>query len=304
MLLIYPKIFPINDPHITSIWNEIVEITEEIDGSQLVFGVIKGALYIRTKEAFIYSKDAFIEFVKASELYAPGVRHIVDLFYAKRLPEGYTFFAETVAKFRHKLTTYEKVPTNNLVLFSIRSPEGYYCSFHSKLKTYAKQLDIDVVPLLFKGKIVQGEKEKLLERLLKTKSYLGKADVAGLVVKNYKEYMVMGRVIPVMTGIIKNNKMVLVTSKKSKYVEVEKDLEVKKKWYKAFQNLDEQGILQYNSHDIGPLIKEVIRNIRNDEKEAIKEMLWKKHIRTILKKNVVNLSKWYRNKLNELKNDA
>jgi hypothetical protein len=50
----FPKIFALGTMYIRDIFEGAVEITEKIDGSQFVFGMIDGKLQLRSKGAVLY----------------------------------------------------------------------------------------------------------------------------------------------------------------------------------------------------------------------------------------------------------
>lgn len=49
MISAFPKIFAIGTKYIDSIFDNEVEITEKVDGSQFAFGKIDGEVYCRSK---------------------------------------------------------------------------------------------------------------------------------------------------------------------------------------------------------------------------------------------------------------
>ena len=50
----FPKIFTIGTRYVQNIFDDEVEITEKIDGSQFCFGKINSTVYVRSKGATLY----------------------------------------------------------------------------------------------------------------------------------------------------------------------------------------------------------------------------------------------------------
>lgn len=69
------------------------------------------------------------------------------------------------------------------------------------------------------------------------------------------------------------------------------------RWNKAIQHLRENGELTGSPSDIGRLIKEVRFDITLEEKENIKEELWKIYKDDFMRHAVSGLPEWYKKKL-------
>jgi len=76
-------------------------------------------------------------------------------------------------------------------------------------------------------------------------------------------------------------------------------------WNKAVQHLREQNLIVDEPKDIGGIIKEVIKDIEEEEKEYIKEELYTAYIKSIKSGVTVGIPEWYKRKLlNNLKEDS
>jgi hypothetical protein len=71
------------------------------------------------------------------------------------------------------------------------------------------------------------------------------------------------------------------------------------RWNKAIQHFKEQGILDNEPKDIGPLIKEIQADIKDEEKENIKNYLYQQFEGDILKASIKGFPQWYKDKLLE-----
>lgn len=125
-------------------------------------------------------------------------------------------------------------------------------------------------------------------------------------VKRYTPWMFMGNIpLTVMSGkyVSEKFKEVHVRDWKKEHTGKGK-LEVaisqyksEARWNKAIQHLRENGELAGTPADIGRLIKEVRFDITLEEKENIKEELWKIYKDDFLRNAVFGLPEWYKKKL-------
>ena len=293
MIKPFPKIFAIGARYIPDIFEGEVEITEKIDGSQFVFGKVNGVLHMRSKGAIVY-KDA------PEKLFAEAVNYIVSI--EGRLPDNTIFYCEYLKKPKHNVLAYDRTPKNHLILFGISSADDY---FNDDLEKWATALEIESVPVLYKGSI--GSAEKLLE-LLAITSVLGGQKIEGVVVKNYKKtVLVGGQVMPIMAGKYVSEQFKEVHQRdwgkentgKGKFEVYAEQFNSAARWNKAVQHLKEKGKLESAPQDIGILMAEIKNDIMLEEKENIKEWLWQTFSREIMAKAINGFPEWYKKQLLE-----
>ena len=76
------------------------------------------------------------------------------------------------------------------------------------------------------------------------------------------------------------------------------------RWGKAVQHLEEKGLLVGEARDIGPLVKEVHRDIQEECREEILAFLWQLFGKDLLRRSTAGLPEWYKGKLLENLADA
>ena len=81
----YPKIWHMGTAQVESIFDEPVQITEKLDGSQFAFGVVDGTLRMRSKGQEIIP-DA------PPSMFTAAVNSVTKR--ANKLPEGTVFYGE------------------------------------------------------------------------------------------------------------------------------------------------------------------------------------------------------------------
>ncbi len=289
MIHSFPKIFSLGTDYIKNIFDTEVEITEKVDGSLFSFGRIDGQLYFRSKGAQIFPENV-------DKMFKKGVEYALSL--ESTLPDNTIFYCEYLKSEKHNNLKYNKVPKNNLALFALWH-EGKFITDYDFLELSAKAAGIDVVPLLFKGKIESVDK---IKELLDTESFLGGCKIEGVVVKNYNmPFLLGGQPIPIMMGKYVSEQYKEVAkgwhernSSKGKWEMYKECFKTEARWLKAIQHLKEAGKLENSPRDIGNLIKAIQEDIEQEEKENIKEFLWKEFGQEVLRMSVKGFPEKYK----------
>ena len=282
--------------YIKTILDNEIEITEKIDGSSFSFGKVGGVIYCRSKRAILYGNASDQMFGKAIDY----VHSIQD-----RLQEGIIYHAEYLQKPKHNAIKYERVPKNHLALYGVKDHHtGSFVSNYGDLSYIANNLGIDVAPLIYYGRLSM---LCTIKSLIERKSYLGDVNIEGVVVKNYQQSMHIGDVFfPIMCGKFVSEEFKEQASDwKKEHTNVGQweayklSYRTEARWDKAIQHLRDDGLLQVAPQDIGPLIKEVQRDIADECKEDIKEFLWNHFGKEILRISTHGLPEYYKEKLLE-----
>lgn len=288
----YPKILQLSDPHLSTIFDGNIEITEKIDGSQFGFGKIDGELVCRSKGAQLYM-DA------PEKMFAPAIEHIKTI--QERIPNNSIFYAEYLQKPKHNVLAYQRIPTNHLVLFATASVNYEFTDVWTVLRDWANELNIDVVPLIHYGPL-QKFNEEIFNAWLDKESYLGGSKIEGIVVKNYREYWIADRLIPVMSGKYVSDKFKerhnkTWTAKGNKLDMFLQSFRTEAIWNKGIQHYREKGLAVHAPKDIGGIIKEIQEDIIEENKEEIQNWLWKYFQPQICRIAVAGFPEYYKRKL-------
>lgn len=292
----FPKLFAIGTGYIADLFEGDVEITEKIDGSQFGFGKTKDGI------VFCRSKGKVQQLEAPDQMFELGAAYVQKI--ADRLPEGFTFYGEYLNKPRHSTLAYDRVPKNNIMLFGVKMDDDLFIQDFETIQTWAETLDIEAVPLLFKGRVEDSSK---LHALLETQSVLGGQLIEGFVAKRYVPWMFGSIVLPLMGGKYVSEKFKEVhradwkteNTTKGGFEKLRQAYRTPARWNKAVQHLQDNGLLVRTPADIGNLIKEVRHDIVAEEKEEIKTALWKLFADDILKTATAGMPEWYKNELME-----
>lgn len=292
MIPTYPKIFQIGETYISNIFDSEVEITEKVDGSMFAFGIDNtGAIVMRSK-----GKELFME--SHEKMFKKAVDFVIDrqTELLKRDPNTY-FYGEYLEKPKHNTLAYASVPKNNIALFGV-CEKGIWQDYEN-IRLWSIILDCDVVPLLA-TKIIKSKED--LDEFHQMESYLGNQKVEGVVIKNYKQVVLIGgHVYPVFAKYVRpefkevHNKEW--TSGKDKVQDFIDGFKTDARWNKAIIHLQEDGLLENSPKDIGKLIVEIQKDLFEEEETNIKQGLFDLFKAQISRKATTGFPEYYKAKL-------
>ena len=292
----FPKIFTIGQDYIADIFAEDVEVTEKVDGSQFVFGTIGGVFEMRSKGKLQYPGAV-------DKLFLPATDHAQALYADNELPDDTVFYCETLSKPRHNVLAYEHVPRNHLVLFGVSTASLSFVSDHETLASWAVGLEIDVAPMLYRGRI---ETVEQLMTLLEIDSFLGGTKIEGVVAKNYaRPFLLGGQPIPLMAGKFVSERFKEThrsnwnkeNTSRGKWEDFLESFRTEARWQKSVAHLRESGELENSPRDIGKLIKAIQADIAEEETEDIKNFLWRTFGQDVIRKSTAGFPEWYKEQL-------
>lgn len=289
-----------------------VIVQEKVDGSLFRFGLNRNKDFLAgTKETIIHHPEENKMFKKASEYVYAIQDRIKDQF-----PANTYFYGEYLQKPKHNVLNYERVPKNHIVLFDVLL-NGKWVD-RRQLEAITSMFEMDVIPELYKGII---EKKRIntgaggykssaidfIKRIIETTpSFLGKEMVEGVVIKNYNQTILLGgNIFPLFTKYVRekykerHNEEWKIKSSKGALQEFIGGFKSEARWQKAVIHLKEKGELTNSPKDIGKLICQVKTDIKQEEKENIKEFLYNKFVSDILRTAIRGLPEWYKEKLLE-----
>lgn len=290
----YPKIWAMGHGAIQELLFDEVVIEEKLDGSQFSFGKFGNQLKCKSR-----NQEIDPETLNHSEMFKQGVDTAKELF--PLLKDGWTYRGEYFQKPKQNLLAYNRAPHKHLILFDINTGEEIYLSREEK-EEEAGRLGLEIVPAFYKGKVTD---VKQFYSLLETESFLGGQKIEGIVVKNYNRFgkdkkVLMGKYVS--ESFKENNQKNwrkssvyqsdILTILNGKY-------KTTARWEKAVQRLREAGNLEESPTDIGPLIQEIIKDVKVECTDEIMkdlfEWAWPKLSRTLSH----GMPEWYKQKLLE-----
>lgn len=288
----WPKIYGVAKPEAKSIFSGPVEVTEKIDGSQLNWGLVDGKPVFKSKRCVIDLNDV-------PDLFRPSVAHLLETVYLWE--EDLTYHGEAVCRPKHNTLQYDRVPLGNTVLYGIL--DGVMGEAYQELTRgiAAKKLGIDAVPVLYYDQVSSIDQ---LKGMIK-ESYLGGAEMEGVVVKNYElPCELYGRESPLSQAKyvterfqeqhIKNPEF----AKKGDFLlDLGDSYCTEARWIKSIQRMADEGKLTNTPADIGPLLGFINQDLKEEEAAVIKEKLFKQFWKVISQRSVRGFPQWYKERL-------
>ncbi len=285
-----PKIYALGSSglgafHYTS--ETIVE--EKVDGSQLSFGLFDGKLLMKSKSVEYGDVTGPPEpgsmFAKAWE----SVESLREVLSREDLGlVNVCFRAEYLSKPKHNAICYERVPEKNIILFGASFADeqgGDYYVRREALEMLGGVLGLEVTPVLHRGAY---DTDKL-DELLKGQSVLG-GMIEGVVIKTPGVYNRAGEVRYgkyVSSRFKEIHKASWAENKPSRpdiLAAIAESVCPPARLDKAIMRIRERGELKQDPSDIGPLIKEVLKDVREECVDDIKEKLYNAFHKEILRR--------------------
>ena len=288
----YPSIYAIGHKAISNIFSSPVVVEEKVDGSQISFGVIDGELFIRSKRARIYTENPEGMFKKA-------VEYIVSI--QDNLVPGWSYRGEYLQKPKHNALKYNRVPTNNIMIFDIDNGFQEYIMPWQKIDE-ASKIGLECVPLLLWSVI---EKPEKLFDLLERESVLGGTKIEGVVVKNYNIFtqekkIAIGKYVSEAFKEVASDQWKKANPGHNDIINaLIESYATEARWQKAVQHLRDDGTLLGEPKDIGPLMRELQIDVEKECEDEIKDILYKQFRKQILRGVGRGFPEWYKKQLAE-----
>ncbi|MDE1839855.1 MAG: hypothetical protein KGH87_08050 [Thaumarchaeota archaeon] len=292
----YPSPYALGHRNIADLLLDPVLVEEKVDGSQLSFGVFlqEGGRVLRVK-----SKSAELNILAPEKMFRAAVEYIQSI--QDKLILGWTYRGEYLAKPKHNVLAYDRIPKNHIILFDINVGHEQYVS-HDMKSVEAERLGFEVVPRLHQGMIHTPQQfREMLDRV----SILGGQKIEGVVVKNYVRFGIDKKILigKFVSGAFKEvHKREWKAENPGKMDVVQQLIESLKtpaRWNKAIQHLREAGQIQDNPKDTGLLMREVPQDIEKEEVNFIKDRLFTWAWPHIRRGVTSGLPEWYKQKLME-----
>jgi hypothetical protein len=293
MLPSYPKIYAIGHKFIRDLFDGPVVVQEKVDGSQFSFGVQDGKLFCR-------SRGQNIELPASNKLFQGACATVQTLFDQGKLVEGWVYRGEAISRPKHNTLEYARVPKGFVILFDVDKGLEDRISPQA-LEEVGAALGLETVPVYLHECIDSREK---LAALLDQESCLGGCKVEGVVVKNYDRFnqqdgkMMMGKLVSdafkekhTRTWKAAN------PGQNDKIQQIITALTTDARYEKGVQRRRDAGLLVEAPEDIGPIMSDIMRDTVEEEKEWIKEQLYARFEKEIVRGVTRGFPQWYKDKL-------
>lgn len=298
----YPKIYNLGHKAIEDLFKDPVIVQEKYDGSQLSWMYDVDGLYVRSKGKQQYWPGMAIEDVDKG--FVGAVEHLLSVSVpdTDHISGPYPIYrGEWFKGPRQNTLTYDNRPRNGLVLYDVEIADQSFVP-PELLFEWAEMLGIDAaVWFLVPGEITLAG----LEELLKRESSLGGPNVEGVVIKNYYRFgrdgkVLMGKLVSEAFREKHTRSWKQRNPNQGDVLDsIIEALNTEARWEKAIQHLRDDGLIEGSPKDIGPMMKEIKRDVLDEEREWIIDQLMKHFEPKITRAVGRGAPEWYKQKLAE-----
>lgn len=287
----YPKVWNLGHPALEALLDGDVVIQEKVDGSQFSWR------WDGEDDLDLRSKGAVIHRAAPDKMFARAVESVEGRLH--KLHPGWVYRGEYLMKPKHNALFYSRVPEGNIILFDVETEPDRFLP-PEELALHADHIGLEHVTQ-FTCAPTHEEYMKLLE----LESALGGVRIEGVVVKNYGQFGKDGKVLMgkhVSEAFKETHKKEWKAGNPTARDVVQTlidELRTPARWGKAVQHLAEAGELEHDPRDIGKLIKEVQRDLEEEEVEYVKQKLYDHFFPQIRRGASGGVAEWYKAQLFE-----
>jgi hypothetical protein len=302
MIHAYSTIFNLGHAAVATLLHGPVIIEEKVDGSQISFcRVTDGECY----ELQVRSKGAMINLLAPEGLFKKAVEILKSI--EDKIPVGFTFRGEYLAKPKHNVMVYDRIPANHIIIFDIEYGEQSFCGPEEK-KRVAEALGFETVPMMHPvHTTMEIQNPDEIRAFLECESVLGGQKVEGVVIKP-AAYDLFGRDKKVLMGKFVSEAFKETHASEWKTLhgpkssnDVLRELAMTyaspARWQKALVHLREEGKITGSLKDIGELFKAVPPDVLKECEEEIKATLWNWAWPQLRRSVTRGLPEWYKDLL-------
>jgi hypothetical protein len=295
----YPKIRTVGHREVAALLPGDVVIQEKIDGSNFTFG--------RTNDGklFCLSRNQVLNLDEDCGMFQTAVDYVKSI--DDKIPPATMFRCEYLRTPTHNVIKYDRVPLNHLVLFEAEQQNIYGdwiltgCSGELILIEWARRLDIEPVRFFFRGMLEPQNVLSVFEDCMGHESQLGGTKPEGIVIKNPSAFTDSGDICRAKL-VRQEFKEIMAHNKKNPSdggdpSSLGHRFGGEPRWRKAIQHLRDEGRLKEGPEDIGPLMKEIQRDVEVECIDEIKEALWKRYKKDILNGACHGFVEWYKKEI-------
>ena len=272
----YPRIQAVHKPESKGFLDGWVIVEEKVDGSQGRINIDDQGVITFGSRNIENSMDAgFGKLSETSQEVFKGMKADKD--------EIIQVYGEFLSKPKQNAIAYARVPHHNFVVFDIII-NGKYLDREEK-ERFCFNLGLEVVPVLWRGS-GSNFTDEIRAELLKLPSFLGHQAgfdrVEGIVVKNYSKLYderfrdLSGKhmCIKIVNESFQEKNKVENPGQGDKIENLVNSLCNENRWKKSIIHCKDDGKLQFHMRDMAILAPMIVNDIKEEEEESIKQILF------------------------------
>lgn len=294
----YSSIPNLGHKSLAQLFDEPVVVQEKVDGSQISFRrAFPNEIEDGQAPLSIRSKQADLHVEVPDKMFQKGVEQIGNRY--TMLTPGWIYRGEYLARPKHNVLAYDRVPIGNIVLFDIDTLDQAYLT-PQELADEALRIGFESVPVLHAGAV---ENLDAFREFLDRTSLLGGQKVEGVVVKNYSRFTIdnktlMGKFVSEAFREVRGAEWKAGNPGRKDILQfIVHRYRTPARWAKAVQHLREAGQIEDAPRDIGLLFREVPTDIERECEPEIRDALWAHFWPEIRRGITAGLAEWYKEEL-------
>ena len=283
----YPKVLGLGHEMIAEIFNNPVELSEKVDGSQC-------RIHLTEDITACGSKNVGIADDKMFAIAHQQTQRIWNEKVWRAFGDDITLFTEFLNKEKHNVLKYERVPLNHLYLFGAIINDKHLKT--KELIELATEINIEPPIILASKKEIESQDE--LEEYLTITSGLGGTLLEGIVIKNYDQsyppllastqaffgYPLVGKLVRDDFKERLNKEWSGKKQKETPMAKVTSEFLTDARFHKSIQHLEDEGKIGYEMCDLKVLIPEFYNDLLDEEKDEITKLAMVEFWRQLKKK--------------------
>lgn len=294
----YASIGNLRDRNSRLVFGQPVYVQEKVDGSQFSFGLVQ--MEDGSTELLFRSKGSVFR-AGGNGMFNPAVTAVTAI--QSQLPLGYTFRGEFLSKPRHNVLRYDRTPLGHIVLFDIQNDKGEFVP-QTEVQVAAKFMGFDYAPILDYADMTEAQVLANMPSYLKHPAVLG-GQIEGVVIKPASRVFLPDGtqvLVKIVSDAFKEVKVDRITGNSNANGMDEVTARIiaryatNQRYQKAFQHLQDEGLLSGSMKDIPLIIREVQADILKEEEQHIKDELYNAVKKDLLRGFVKDVAGWYQNR--------
>lgn len=268
----FPKVLTLGQPLLIEIFNDPVDLTSKIDGSQC-------RIHLTEFNVECGSKNVDTADVKMFELAYQQADRIWNENIWQTFGDDITLFTEFLNKPKHNVLKYDRVPKNNLYVFGALIDGNHLRT--EELIELATELNIEPPHII--ASQIKIENPDDLNNYLETESILGGTKVEGIVIRNlyksyppllvstmaFTDYPLVGKLVREDFKERLNKEWSGKKQRETPLAKVTTEFLTDARFHKTIQHLNDNGELTYEMKDLKNIIPEFYRDLIDEEHDEI-----------------------------------
>lgn len=268
----FPKVLGLGQPLLAEIFDDPVDLTSKIDGSQCRINLTESNVQCGSKNVDIADDKMFtIAYEQANRIWVDNKW--------KEWGSDITLFTEFLNKLKHNVLSYNRVPLNNIYLFGALI-DGKHIQTE-KLIELAHDLNIEPPHII--ASQIKIDNPDDLNKYLETESVLGGTRVEGIVIRNsyksyppllistmaFMDYPLVGKLVRDDFKERLNKEWSGKRQREEPITKITAEFLTEARFHKAIQHLEETGKITYEMNNLKDIIPEFYNDLLDEEKDEI-----------------------------------